>query len=247
MTVINFERNEGIGRADDGIGREMVLCGLTHDIRGALSSMKLLARLAGRKMTAGDAPGALALLARHDTVVSKVCELCNDVLECDRRNVDGAVDRTSFELVDMVDVVKECVDDHAGLAQEAHCTVQLRLPDRAPSFSHRRSLYRVIANLLRNAVLHGNGRMIEVRVEARAQRNLVIVRDNGVGIPSDVLARLFDRGGARHEGQDHAFEHFGLGLWVVRHLIHSLGGWVHVASEVGQGTAVAFALPALGR
>jgi signal transduction histidine kinase len=240
MAMTNLE-------GDDGIGREMVLCGLTHDVRGALSSMKLLALLAGQKMSAGDAPGALALLARHDTVVSKACDLCNDLLECDRREVAGTFDRSSFELVDMVDIVRECVDDHAGLAQEAHCTMQLRLPDRAPSFSHRRSLYRVLANLLRNAAFHGRGRVIEVRVEARAQRNLVIVRDNGAGIPSHVLARLSDPRGTRQDGQDHAFEHFGLGLWIVRHLVHSLGGWVRVVSEVGQGTAVAFALPAEGR
>jgi signal transduction histidine kinase len=239
MAVINFER-------DEGVGLEGVLGGLTHDVRGALASMKLLAQLAGKTMVAGDLQGALALLARFDKVVSKACELCNDLLECDRRKVTGAFDRSSFELVDMVDIVKECVDDHAGLAQEARCTMRLRLPDRAPSFSHRRSLYRVLANLLRNAASHGKGRVIEVRVDARAQGNVIVVRDNGAGIPSDVLARLFEPRGAPRHGQDRAFENFGLGLWIVRNLVHSLGGWVHVASEVGQGTAVAFTLPPEG-
>jgi signal transduction histidine kinase len=240
MSVINFEY-------DDGVGMESVLSGLTHDVRGALSSLKLLAGLAGQRTKDGDAAGALALLARFDEIVSKACELCTDLLECDRRNDPGALDRRSFELVDVVDVIRECVGDHAGLAEEARCKMRLRLPDRAPSFSHRRSLYRVLANLLRNAAFHGKGKDIEVRVEASAQRNVVIVRDNGAGIPSDVLARLFDPRVARQDPQDHAFEHFGLGLWIVRHLVHSLGGWVHVASQVGQGTAVAFALPAEGR
>ncbi len=153
-------------------------------------------------MSAGDAPGALALLRPARRVVSKACDLCSDLLECDRRSVAGTFDRSSFELVDMVDIVRECVDDHAGLAQEARCTMRLRLPDRAPSFSHRRSLYRVLANLLRNAAFHGRGRVIEVRVEARAQRNVVIVRDHGAGIPSDVLAQLADHLGSRQDGQD---------------------------------------------
>jgi OmpR family two-component system sensor histidine kinase YxdK len=68
------------------------------------------------------------------------------------------------------------------------------------------------------------------------------VRDQGQGIPTGVLERMFDPyacGGA----DDVCFERFGLGLWIVRTLVESLGGALHVASEVGRGTAVTVCFP----
>lgn len=57
---------------------------------------------------------------------------------------------------------------------------------------------------------------------------MVIVRDHGRGIPRASLEKLF----APYRGaddEDRCFERFGLGLWIVRNLAHSLGGWLAVA------------------
>jgi signal transduction histidine kinase len=42
-----------------------------------------------------------------------------------------------------------------------------------------------------------------------------------------------------------AFQSFGLGLWIVKNLVESLGSALHVATEAGMGTAMGFVVPSL--
>ena len=97
----------------------------------------------------------------------------------------------------------------------------------------------VVANLLRNAIAH-TPRGGSVRIEAVASRGSVTltVRDDGAGIASDLLPRVFDRfvRGATSTGS-------GLGLAIVRDVIEAHGGTVAAESAVGRGTAIHVTLP----
>jgi two-component system sensor histidine kinase BaeS len=97
-----------------------------------------------------------------------------------------------------------------------------------------------LANVLGNAVRHGH-RGGEIRVEAFASGSLVRieVRDDGDGIPVELLPRVFDRfvKGPNSPGS-------GLGLAIVRDIVEAHGGFVHVDSLTGRGTSVQLSLPA---
>ncbi|MGH7721954.1 MAG: sensor histidine kinase [Candidatus Dormibacteria bacterium] len=98
----------------------------------------------------------------------------------------------------------------------------------------------VLANLVGNALRHAH-RGGEVRVDASAAVGAVqiVVRDNGSGIPAELLPRVFDRfvKGADSPGS-------GLGLAIVRDIVEAHGGAVTVASTAGVGTEVRLTLPA---
>jgi two-component system CheB/CheR fusion protein len=109
-------------------------------------------------------------------------------------------------------------------------------------------LTQVFANLLINAAkfTHTGGR-IWVEVERESDCALVKVRDSGIGISPDMLARVFDayvqaeRGSAASEGG------LGLGLALARHLIELHGGTVNAYSEgAGRGSEFVVRLPAPG-
>jgi len=100
----------------------------------------------------------------------------------------------------------------------------------------------ILFNLLSNAIgFSDKGQTISVRAR-RVQNELVIdVKDEGRGIPSDLLPHVFDRfetrsGGTRHRGA-------GLGLSLVRALVELHGGRVSIESETGRGTIVTCAFP----
>jgi len=100
-------------------------------------------------------------------------------------------------------------------------------------------LRRVLGNLIANALAH-TGRDGMVRVEASTSPGSVrlTVRDDGTGMPADLLPRVFDRF-AKGPGSTGS----GLGLAIVRDLVEAHGGTVSAESTEGIGTAVQVTLP----
>ena len=112
------------------------------------------------------------------------------------------------------------------------------LPDEALVRGDETLLRRTLANLLDNAVRHGEGR-IEVRVNV-ADEVCVYIASGGTPIPPEQLPQLFQpfaRGGARSPG-------FGLGLAFVRTVARSHGGDVELRG-LAQGNEVILHLPQL--
>jgi signal transduction histidine kinase len=106
-------------------------------------------------------------------------------------------------------------------------------------------------NLLANAIKYSDpnasGRWVEVRGRLVTQDTgptevIVEVRDNGVGVPADARARLFQRFFRAHEGLMPDVEGTGLGLSIVRDTVGGLGGraWAEFPEK---GSTFAFALP----
>ena len=84
-----------------------------------------------------------------------------------------------------------------------------------------------------------------VSVETRRKREnvLIEVTDTGQGIPAEDLPRIFDRF-FRSEASRAAGEGgFGLGLAILRSIVESMGGEIHVSSTVGEGTTFTVRLP----
>ncbi len=97
----------------------------------------------------------------------------------------------------------------------------------------------VLANLVANALRHlHNGGQVRVDASQRGDGVRIAVRDNGDGIPAELLPRVFDR---FVKGSDSPGS--GLGLAIVRDVIEAHGGQVTVASSSGAGTEVEITLP----
>jgi signal transduction histidine kinase len=69
------------------------------------------------------------------------------------------------------------------------------------------------------------------------------VRDDGIGIPEDQLARIFDRFYQVDSSHTRPFGGLGLGLSLVRELVQSLEGSLNVQSQRGQGSTFLITLP----
>jgi signal transduction histidine kinase len=223
---------------------ESVIAGLTHDVRAALGVVKLGANLARERLEQGNTNNAIELMSQFEATVSNVGDLCADLLECCHRRAGGGLHVASLTEIELVDAVRRCVSEHLALFESERCNVVLHVPESAFVRSHRRSIERVLANLLRNAAYYGRGKPIEIRVRSLPHGVLVVVQDHGPGIPGDNLRRLF-AAFERREADDRHFERFGLGLWIVWNLVHSMGGGIDVATEAGRGTAVSFVLPTI--
>jgi signal transduction histidine kinase len=97
----------------------------------------------------------------------------------------------------------------------------------------------VLANLVANALRHvHHGGEVRVDASRRGEGVRIAVRDNGEGIPAELLPRVFDRFVKSSDSPGS-----GLGLAIVRDIVEAHGGKVTVASTTGAGTEVELTLP----
>jgi CheY-like chemotaxis protein/anti-sigma regulatory factor (Ser/Thr protein kinase) len=104
-------------------------------------------------------------------------------------------------------------------------------------------LKQVIANLVSNAVKFTAEGEVVVEVSPAAFGLHFVVRDSGIGIPSERLGDLFQKFSQVDASTTRRFGGTGLGLAISRELVELMGGHMNVASEAGQGSTFTFDLP----
>jgi len=106
-------------------------------------------------------------------------------------------------------------------------------------------LHQVLANLVSNALKAG-AKTVWLRAFDLGDRAVVRVEDDGEGIPPEHLPHLFERFYRVDKARDRERGGSGLGLAIVKAILEAHGGEIWVESQVGQGTAFSFSLPASG-
>ena len=102
----------------------------------------------------------------------------------------------------------------------------------------------IFANLMDNALRFAPpGSRVEIGARRRNGMAEFFVADEGEGIPTDKLERIFERFFRADEGRTRDRGGTGLGLSIVKHLVHLHGGTVRAESQPGKGTKIIFSMP----
>jgi signal transduction histidine kinase len=104
------------------------------------------------------------------------------------------------------------------------------------------ALKRAVGNLLDNALRYGE--KTEIHVEAASGCIEIRIRDHGPGVPEDVLDSLCQPYVRLEHGKEKNGEGLGLGLDIVRGIVHSLGGELILANHPEGGLCATIRLPA---
>jgi len=108
----------------------------------------------------------------------------------------------------------------------------------------RVKLEQAFLNLISNAVkFNRQGGQVNVSCQRLPGHVRILVRDTGIGIPSEHLPRLFERFYRVDKGRSRAAGGTGLGLSIVKHAVESFGGTVAVQSQFGKGSVFTVTLP----
>lgn len=146
----------------------------------------------------------------------------------------------SFEgvLAKTVEVLKP----HALLKE---ITLQLEVPPNLPEVGISEDLLgQVLINLLDNAIKYsGPGGRVTLAAEVQETGLQVRVSDNGLGIPAESLARIFERFYRVDKARSRQVGGTGLGLSIVKHILERQGQRIWVKSELGKGSTFGFTLP----
>lgn len=181
-----------------------------------------------------------------DRQIKHMVRLVDDLMEVSR------ITRGKIELrkerIDLAEVLQSAIETSRPVINAARHRLDVEL-SAEPLFldADKVRLTQVIANLLNNAAkyTHEGGR-IWLSTRRDESNALISVRDNGMGIPADMLPKVFDLftqvGRTYHRSQGG----LGIGLTLVRHLVALHGGSVEANSEgVGKGSEFAVRLPAI--
>jgi two-component system, sensor histidine kinase len=236
-------------RAEDSLRRadqrkDEFLATLGHELRNPLAPV--LTGLQLLKMAGRDDATAGRAIAVMDRQIRHLVRLVDDLLEVSRITT-GLID-VRREPLDLALVIRGAVDTtHPAIEAGGH-ELSLDLPSEPITvFGDPVRLTQVFANILTNAAKYTNpGGRIHIAASKSDGTATVSIRDNGIGIPIDRLAAVFDmftqvdRSNRRLQGG------LGIGLTLVRSLVEMHDGRVSASSEgPGAGSEFVVELPLL--
>ncbi|SMH56696.1 PAS domain S-box protein [Azospirillum agricola] len=177
-------------------------------------------------------------------------ELINDVLDMSKLEAGRLTLEEGW--VDVADTLESCralmavPAEHGGLSLTVACP-----PDLPALLADERALRQVLLNLFANAVkFTPEGGRVEVEAGVRPDGDgkaggfAITVRDTGIGIAPDALARIAEPFQQADSSITRRFGGTGLGLSISRNLVELHGGSLVIDSELGRGTAVTILFPA---
>ena len=127
--------------------------------------------------------------------------------------------------------------ERAGLELDYYCPSDLSLIKADPN-----RIGQVLINLIHNAIKFTKpGGKIHIYAYEREEDVVIAVKDNGIGIPSEEVRRIFER--FYKTDRSRAGVGTGLGLSISRHLVEAHGGKIWAESETGKGSTFSFSLP----
>jgi two-component system OmpR family sensor kinase len=217
----------------------------SHELRTPLTAIRGYAELYRHGGLA--APAALEdAMRRTEQEAARLGRLVDDLLTLARLDEQRPL---AEQPVDLAALVRDVAADARAIAPDRPIDVAIDPPlgdGPVVTIGDDDRLRQVLANVVANALVHTDaGVAIHVRLHADANRYVVEVADEGVGMPPDVAARATERffradpSRARDRGGS------GLGLSIVDAAVAAHGGEVTIESAPGAGTTVRIALPAL--
>ena len=147
--------------------------------------------------------------------------------------------------VDLATVVRRAADLLQPAAQKKLQTLVLEVGHGLPRvLGNPDYLERAISNLIDNAIKYSPERgTIRVAVRQDAESVTVEIEDNGIGIPADDIARIFERFYRVDDARSTASGRVGLGLAIVKTIAGLHRGSAAIQSELGKGTRVTLMFP----
>ncbi|WP_242372710.1 hybrid sensor histidine kinase/response regulator [Anaeromyxobacter sp. SG26] len=219
--------------------KDEFLAALSHELRNPLASISA----AVQQLDCADAErgGKRRATIAHQT--RRLARIVDDLLDVTRIN------KNKLELrrapVDAARIVADAVDAAAHAFAGAGVELVATTGEPVPVHADAARLEQVVENLLSNAQkFTPPGGRVQVSVEREETDAVIRVRDDGIGMPPDVRARVFDlffqgaRAAGRHQNG------LGVGLSLVKRIVEMHGGTVTCASEPGAGTEFTVRLPA---
>ena len=226
-------------RRVDAVRRDFV-ANVSHELKTPVGALSLLAEAI---MSASDDSEAVRRFAERMMLESaRLASLINDIIDLSRLQGDDPL--AHAEVLEVDALVAQAVEEVRTLATSRRIEIVVSGDPAARMLGDRHQILMALRNLLTNAITYSEPET-RIAVTARAGESVVEidVKDQGIGIPSHDLDRIFERFYRVDQARSRGTGGTGLGLALVKHVCENHGGEVRVWSEVGVGSTFTLRLP----
>ena len=227
------ELTESINHMADSLqsmleAKRQLLMAISHELRTPITKAKLRMEF----MPKSDEKDQL----KED--IDEIDLLISDLLEAERLNNDHSV--LVSEPVMLASFVRSITEQFEAYSGE----LQVNTPNHDLEFEIDKLRIRLlITNLLNNAIRHGKGNLIKVRVSFSENQGVIEVNDNGEGISEEHISQITEPFYRADSSRQRNTGGFGLGLYLCRLIAQAHGGEMVITSQLEQGTQISISLP----
>jgi two-component system, sensor histidine kinase len=224
--------------------KDEFLAMLAHELRNPLAPIRTGVDMLPRLIASAD-PRTLQTVSIVSRQAQQLTRLVDDLLDVSR------VTHGRIEIqrgpVDLTAVVAQALESVEPQLKEKLHTVRTSIAPGLYVEGDTARLVQCVSNLLTNAAKYTEaGGLIDVALLRSGSCAELTVTDNGIGIPADLLPRVFDLFVQNERALDRSQGGLGIGLCVVRRLVEMQGGEVSASSAgAGQGSTFRISLPAI--
>jgi len=227
---------------------------VSHDLRTPLAAIKealsLLSETAGGRLE--ERQRRYLTIAREE--IDRLNRMIDNLIEVSRMDSGKVI--LHCDALDLPELLSAAIESLSPLVSKRNLTVERNIPSRLPPvMGDRDRLLQALINLMDNAIkytppggtIRADIELVDPSASVLAERGIlantgyvqVTVSDEGSGIPTELLDRIF----GKFERVDPHVPGIGLGLAIVRSIIEMHHGKVWAESTLGKGTRFHFILP----
>lgn len=176
--------------------------------------------------------------------VERMANLLSDLDEITKlESGEQPMYKENFIIQDLIRDVFETLIINAN-ARSIKCSIKKGCEQPIHVFADREKITRVLINLIENAIKYGKqgGAIIASVYKTDEDHILIEISDDGIGISSEHLLRVFERFYRTDRGRSRNVGGTGLGLAICKHIIEAHGQTIHVRSTIDVGTTIGFTL-----
>lgn len=214
--------------------RQEFTANVSHELKTPLTAISGYAELMENGMVQGEEIKRFAFEIRRNA--SRLLSLINDIIQLSE--LDNMDDKITFENLDLHEMAKHCVENLRMNAEKHDVTLTFQ-GEKTPIRANREMVIELINNLCDNAIRYNNKNgWVNVIVRQEKERGVLIVKDNGIGIPKEHQDRIFERFYRVDKSRSKQTGGTGLGLAIVKHIVLLHDASLELNSEPGKGTEI---------
>ncbi len=237
-----WQAEEALREADRR--KDEFLAALSHELRNPLTPIRNSLQILERAAPGGDqAHRAQEVIDRQ---VGQLAHLVDDLLDVTRISRNKI--RLERQVLELNELVRRTIEDYRSLFEKGEVHIEAELaPERVSVDADGTRLAQVVGNLLQNAAKftgRGGRTKVSVSVDPAERQAVLRVSDTGIGMPPEVLARLFQPFMQADTTLDRSKGGLGLGLALVKGIVELHGGHIDAHSDgLGKGAEFVVRLP----
>ncbi len=212
---------------------------VSHELKTPLTTIRGFAEMLGSAMITGD-DDVVRYGRRIYDEANRLLSVINDIIRLSEIEENHSEIFTETELLDIANEAAENLEDKADKLD-----VSLSVSgDGCKANVSRGYIYEMICNLADNAVKYNRpGGKVLIDVSRAGDKAVITVADNGIGIPKEHQARIFERFYRVDKSRSKQTGGTGLGLSIVKHICAVHHGSILLESDEGKGTVFTVMLP----